>query len=70
MSTPEVCLFGPNVRLPGFAYIFALALLAAGQSASLTVTLSGQIVSEGFLQWKTKPWKRRLITRSIGIVPS
>ncbi|KAK4703241.1 metal iron transporter, partial [Phenoliferia sp. Uapishka_3] len=55
---------------PAFGYIFAVALLAAGQSASLTVTLSGQIVSEGFLQWRTKPWKRRLITRSIGIVPS
>lgn len=53
-----------------FGYLFALALLAAGQSASLTVTLSGQIISEGFLEWKTKPWKRRLITRSIGMVPS
>ncbi|KAL8279243.1 hypothetical protein RQP46_008280 [Phenoliferia psychrophenolica] len=55
---------------PAFAYIFAIALLAAGQSAALTVTLSGQIISEGFLQWRTKPWKRRLITRSIGMVPS
>ncbi|BGP37357.1 Manganese transporter smf1 [Rhodotorula kratochvilovae] len=53
-----------------FAYLFAIALLAAGQSASLTVTLSGQIVSEGFINWRTKPWKRRLITRCIGIVPS
>ncbi|GAA5844881.1 hypothetical protein JCM9279_000029 [Rhodotorula babjevae] len=53
-----------------FAYLFAVALLAAGQSASLTVTLSGQIVSEGFINWRTKPWKRRLVTRCIGIVPS
>ncbi|GAA5984145.1 hypothetical protein JCM11641_000328 [Rhodosporidiobolus odoratus] len=53
-----------------FAYLFAVALLAAGQSASLTVTLSGQIVSEGFLNWRTKPWKRRLITRCLNIVPS
>ncbi|GJN88014.1 hypothetical protein Rhopal_000970-T1 [Rhodotorula paludigena] len=53
-----------------FAYLFAVALLAAGQSASLTVTLSGQIVSEGFINWRTKPWKRRLITRCIGIIPS
>ncbi|GAA6012585.1 hypothetical protein JCM10207_009048 [Rhodosporidiobolus poonsookiae] len=53
-----------------FAYLFAVALLAAGQSASLTVTLSGQIVSEGFINWRTKPWKRRLVTRMIGIVPS
>ncbi|GAA5893389.1 hypothetical protein JCM5296_004863 [Sporobolomyces johnsonii] len=52
------------------AYLFAVALLASGQSASLTVTLSGQIIGEGFLQWRTKPWKRRLITRLIGIVPS
>lgn len=42
----------------------------AGQSASLTVTLSGQIVSEGFIAWRTVPWKRRLITRCISIVPS
>ncbi|GAA6035056.1 hypothetical protein JCM8097_002164 [Rhodosporidiobolus ruineniae] len=54
----------------GLAYLFAVALLMAGQSASLTVTLSGQIVSEGFINWRTKPWKRRLITRIINIVPS
>lgn len=42
----------------------------AGQSASLTVTLSGQIVSEGFIEWHTTPWKRRLVTRLIGIIPS
>ncbi|GAA5857320.1 hypothetical protein JCM8547_002219 [Rhodosporidiobolus lusitaniae] len=53
-----------------FAYLFAVALLAAGQSASLTVTLSGQIVSEGFINFRTKPWKRRLITRLLNIVPS
>ncbi|GAA5867701.1 hypothetical protein JCM3774_003382 [Rhodotorula dairenensis] len=52
------------------AYVFAIALLAAGQSASLTVTLSGQIVSEGMIRWRTKPWKRRLVTRCIGIIPS
>ncbi|KAI5478528.1 metal iron transporter [Pseudohyphozyma bogoriensis] len=53
-----------------FAYLFAVALLAAGQSASLTVTLSGQVISEGFIEWHTTPWKRRLITRMIGIIPS
>lgn len=53
-----------------FAYIFAIGLFAAGQAASLTVTLAGQIVSEGFIRWNTTPWKRRLITRAIGIVPS
>ncbi|KAK4056297.1 Manganese transporter smf1 [Microbotryomycetes sp. JL221] len=53
-----------------FAYLFAVGLLMAGQSASLTVTLAGQIVSEGFIQWRTVPWKRRLVTRCIGIIPS
>lgn len=70
LGRPRNPLTLPFHETPAFAYIFALALLAAGQSASLTVTLSGQIISEGFLQWKTKPWKRRLITRCIGIVPS
>jgi metal iron transporter len=50
--------------------IFALALLCAGQSASITATLAGQIVSEGFLEWKTSPMVRRLITRLIGVVPA
>jgi metal iron transporter len=53
-----------------FALLFAIGLLASGQAASLTVTLSGQIVGEGFIAWQTVPWKRRLITRLIGIVPS
>lgn len=52
------------------AYLFAIALLASGQAASITVTLAGQCVSEGFLNWKTSPFLRRLITRLIGIVPS
>ncbi|KAH9816199.1 natural resistance-associated macrophage protein-domain-containing protein [Melampsora americana] len=54
----------------GSAYVFAIALLLSGQAASITVTLAGQIVSEGFLQWRTNPVVRRLVTRSIGIVPS
>jgi len=53
-----------------FAVIFAIGLLASGQAASLTVTLSGQIIGEGFIAWRTVPWKRRLVTRLIGIVPS
>lgn len=52
------------------AYLFAIGLLAAGQSSSITVTLSGQIISEGFINWRTRPWVRRLVTRLIGIVPS
>ncbi|KAF8527910.1 smf Mn2+ and Fe2+ transporter [Hysterangium stoloniferum] len=54
----------------GAAFIFALALLSAGQSASITATLSGQIVSEGFLEWKVSPFLRRLVTRLLGLIPS
>jgi len=50
--------------------MFALALLAAGQSASIVATMAGQTVSEGFLRWRTSPVVRRLITRSLGLVPS
>ncbi|AGD98224.1 Mn2 /Fe2 transporter, NRAMP family [Blattabacterium sp. (Blatta orientalis) str. Tarazona] len=49
---------------------FALALLASGQNSTLTGTLSGQIVMEGFLHIRLKPWIRRLITRLIAIVPA
>ncbi|RXK41443.1 metal iron transporter [Tremella mesenterica] len=52
------------------AIIFALALLCAGQSASITATLAGQVVSEGFINWHTPPFARRLITRLIGVVPA
>ena len=50
--------------------IFALALLLSGTSAGIVCTMAGQMVSEGMLQWKIKPWMRRLVTRSISIVPS
>ena len=49
---------------------FAIALLAAGQNATLTGTLAGQIVMEGFIEIKLKPWIRRLLTRLIAIVPA
>ncbi|KAF8168258.1 natural resistance-associated macrophage protein [Crassisporium funariophilum] len=52
------------------ALIFALALVCAGQTSSITVTLAGQIVSEGFIEWKVSPFLRRLITRCISLVPS
>ncbi|OJA21566.1 hypothetical protein AZE42_10612 [Rhizopogon vesiculosus] len=52
------------------ALLFALALLASGQSASLVATVAGQSVSEGFLNWKVSPIVRRLVTRLIGLVPS
>ncbi|MBP6385022.1 MAG: Nramp family divalent metal transporter, partial [Pseudarcicella sp.] len=49
---------------------FAVALLASGQNSTLTGTLAGQIVMEGFLNIKLSPWKRRLITRLVAIVPA
>jgi len=50
--------------------LFACALLASGQNSTLTGTLAGQIVMEGFLDLRLKPWLRRLITRSIAIIPA
>src|SRR6201981_3521559 len=50
--------------------LFAVALLASGQNSTLTGTLAGQIVMEGFLNFRIKPWLRRLITRLIAIVPA
>lgn len=50
--------------------LFAIALIAAGQSSTLTGTLSGQIVMEGYLNLRLQPWLRRLITRLIAIVPA
>ncbi|KAG9099430.1 hypothetical protein FS749_001290 [Ceratobasidium sp. UAMH 11750] len=52
------------------AFLFALALLCSGQSASITATLAGQIVSEGFIEWRISPLARRTITRLIGLIPS
>src|SRR5207342_3288359 len=54
----------------GASSVFALALLASGQNSTLTGTLAGQIVMEGFLDIRIRPWLRRLITRLIAIVPA
>ena len=54
----------------GASVVFALALLASGQNSTLTGTLAGQIVMEGFLNIRIRPWLRRLITRLIAIVPA
>jgi manganese transport protein len=54
----------------GASAVFALALLASGQNSTLTGTLAGQIVMEGFLNIRIRPWLRRLITRAIAIVPA
>jgi manganese transport protein len=50
--------------------LFALALLASGQSSTITGTLAGQVVMEGFMHWKIQPWVRRLITRAAAITPA
>ncbi|GAA5813975.1 hypothetical protein MFLAVUS_007465 [Mucor flavus] len=55
---------------PPAAVVFALALLCAGQSSTLTATLAGQVIMSGFLGMTTKPWVRRVITRSIAIIPA
>jgi manganese transport protein len=54
----------------GASVVFALALLASGQNSTITGTLAGQIVMEGFLNIRLRPWLRRLITRLIAIVPA
>jgi len=63
-------LLTPLLGVGGASVIFALALLASGQNSTLTGTLAGQIVMEGFLNLRIQPWLRRLITRLIAIVPA
>src|SRR5262249_6127885 len=50
--------------------LFAVALLASGQSSTITGTLAGQVVMEGFMRWRISPWLRRLITRLLAIIPA
>jgi len=63
-------LLTPLLGVGGASAVFALALLASGQNSTLTGTLAGQIVMEGFLNIRLRPWLRRLITRGIAIVPA
>ena len=63
-------LLSPLLGVGAASVVFALALLASGQSSTLTGTLAGQIVMEGFLNLRIRPWLRRLITRMIAIVPA
>jgi manganese transport protein len=63
-------LLTPLLGVGGASAVFALALLASGQNSTLTGTLAGQIVMEGFLNLRIRPWLRRLITRAIAIVPA
>ncbi len=50
--------------------LFAVALFASGQSSTITGTLAGQVVMEGFMHWRISPWVRRLITRTLAILPA
>jgi manganese transport protein len=63
-------LLSGTLSVPIASILFALALLASGQNSTLTGTLAGQIVMEGFLHIRLRPWLRRLITRLIAIVPA
>ena len=63
-------LLSPLLGVGVASILFAVALLASGQNSTLTGTLAGQIVMEGFLNIRLKPWLRRLITRAIAIVPA
>jgi manganese transport protein len=63
-------LLDPVLGVGAAGFLFAIALLASGQNSTITGTLSGQIVMEGFLNIRLKPWLRRLITRLIAIIPA
>lgn len=63
-------LLTPQLNVPIASTVFALALLASGQNSTLTGTLAGQIVMEGFLDIRLRPWVRRLITRGLAIFPA
>ncbi len=63
-------LLSPLVGVSAASAIFGIALLASGQSSTLTATLAGQIVMEGFLDLRLPPWLRRLATRSLAIMPA
>jgi manganese transport protein len=63
-------LLSPLVGAAGASTLFAVALLASGQNSSITGTLAGQVVMEGFVHIKVAPWLRRMITRTLAIIPT
>jgi manganese transport protein len=63
-------LLAPVLGAPLAGIVFGVALLASGQSSTLTGTLAGQIVMEGFLDLRLRPWVRRLITRLLAVIPA
>jgi manganese transport protein len=60
----------PLVGTSAASTLFVVSLLASGQSSTITGTLAGQVVMEGFMRWRIQPWVRRLITRSMAIIPA
>ena len=60
----------PLVGTAAASTLFAVALLASGQSSTITGTLAGQVVMEGFLHWRLRPWIRRMISRTLAVVPA
>jgi len=83
-SSGQITHFGPDSDWIRVAYLtlapllgtalgstlFAVALLASGQSSTITGTLAGQVVMEGFMHWRIQPWVRRVITRGLAILPA
>ena len=63
-------MLSPLLGAAGASTLFAIALLASGQNSSITGTLAGQVVMEGFIHIRLSPWLRRMITRSLAIIPT
>jgi manganese transport protein len=60
----------PLLGVAAAAPLFAIALLASGQASTITGTLAGQVVMEGFMHWRLSPWIRRIVTRMLAIIPA
>ena len=69
-SATRISCSSPLLGTTMASVLFAVALLCSGQNATLTGTLAGQIVMEGFINLRLRPWLRRLVTRLIAIVPA
>ncbi len=63
-------LLAPVLGVSFAGVLFGVALLASGQNSTLTGTLAGQVIMEGFLDLRIKPWLRRIITRTLAIIPA
>ncbi|HSW92009.1 MAG TPA: Nramp family divalent metal transporter [Candidatus Saccharimonadales bacterium] len=63
-------LLAPLLGVGAASTLFAVALLASGQNSTITATLAGQVILEGFMNIKIKPWIRRIITRALAIIPA